>query len=500
MKSSLLPCLREVDENEEGCLQDRAKGCSPTSACDPLRRLHRYLMLFFIPFLSFGTYFCYDCPAALQDVTKRDLRLTETEFLNLYSLYSWPNVILGFVGGFLIDRVFGISLGAIIFSLFVLVGQLITGAGALMNNIGLMYFARFVFGIGGESLFVAQNTYATTWFPSSELDFVFGLQLSLSATASTISINTLQTLYRSIGKTFGIRGYVRLGATLIVSAVTCLYSTGCALILAFFTKRARRIRAAHKAYLAANNSSGRSDVTSDSEQAPRVSLRNIIHFPGGVWLLCVICVSYYVTILPFVGLGLVFFTRRFYLSVEDASVVNSMVYIVSAVTGPLFGAVISFTGCSLHWLLFSVLLTLLCHLCFAFADHTMPPIVIMILMGLAYSILATCLWSMVAYLLPVYKQGTAYGLIQSVQNFGLAVVSLFAGFLVDNKGYLILELFFIMCLGFCLAMVFVMYAWDEKHGHLLNETGRSRRAHQKTESEQTQLETNANETDSLRSQ
>ena len=34
--------------------------------------------------------------------------------------------------------------------------------------------------IGGESLAVAQNTYAVNWFKGKELNLVFGLQLSMA--------------------------------------------------------------------------------------------------------------------------------------------------------------------------------------------------------------------------------------------------------------------------------------------------------------------------------
>lgn len=491
MRSSSIPYVRGVDEDEV-CIKDAPEGCGASLACNPLRGLHRYLILFFICFLSFGSYFCGDSPAALQDVMTRDMGLTEVQFLNLYASYSWPNVILSLVGGFLIDRVFGVAFGAIIFSLLVLIGQLIFGVGGLVNSIGLMYFARFIFGIGSESLAVAQNTYTTEWFPSSELNFVFGLQLSICRIGSTVSMNTLQPLYRNIGENFNITGYVRLGVTLMIAALTCLFSTGCAFILAFFTKRARRILAAHKAYFATQQSNSQRVASSDTEQVLRISVKDIIHFPAGIWLICVVCVSYYVTIFPLVSLGLVFFKRRFYLSVQAASVVNSMIYLVSAVASPLWGAAIDFTGCNLNWVLCSVLLTLMCHLGFAFVSHTIPPVIIMIVMGLAYSILSSSLWPLVAYLLPIHKRGTAYGLIQSVQNLGLAVVSIFAGYLVDTKGYLILEIFFTICLSVCLAMVFVMYAWDEKHGCLMNESGKCRRAKQMIEvTEQPLLESDA---------
>jgi len=52
-----------------------------------------------------------------------DLEINTSQFSMFYSVYSWPNVILSFFGGFLIDRVFGIRWGAIIFCIFVTIGQ-----------------------------------------------------------------------------------------------------------------------------------------------------------------------------------------------------------------------------------------------------------------------------------------------------------------------------------------------------------------------------------------
>ncbi|PNI78064.1 MFSD1 isoform 19, partial [Pan troglodytes] len=36
------------------------------------------------------------------------MQVNTTKFMLLYAWYSWPNVVLCFFGGFLIDRVFGI--------------------------------------------------------------------------------------------------------------------------------------------------------------------------------------------------------------------------------------------------------------------------------------------------------------------------------------------------------------------------------------------------------
>ena len=54
---------------------------------------------------------------------ERDLEITTGSFMSLYAWYSWPNVVLCWCGGILIDRVLGLRLGAIVFAGFVTSGQ-----------------------------------------------------------------------------------------------------------------------------------------------------------------------------------------------------------------------------------------------------------------------------------------------------------------------------------------------------------------------------------------
>ena len=53
------------------------------------------------------------------------------------------------------------------------------------------------------------------------------------------------------------------------------------------------------------------------------------------------------------------------------------------------------------------------------------------------------------------------GMMQAIQNLGLALMSIVVGNLLDYKGYLITETFFILCLGVALiagALLFLAYA------------------------------------------
>lgn len=65
-----------------------------------------------------------------------------------------------------------------------------------------MLIGRFIFGIGGESLAVAQNNYAVLWFKGKELNMVFGLQLSFARVGSTVNFLVMESIYNWVHKQF----------------------------------------------------------------------------------------------------------------------------------------------------------------------------------------------------------------------------------------------------------------------------------------------------------
>jgi hypothetical protein len=114
---------------------------------DPRKKFYRYFALIFICMLTFGPYFCYVLPGALEYEFENDLKISTSKFTLFVSLYSWPNVILCFFGGILIDNILGIRVGAILFSCLVTVGQLLFGLGAYLDKIWIMdvgNYCRFI--------------------------------------------------------------------------------------------------------------------------------------------------------------------------------------------------------------------------------------------------------------------------------------------------------------------------------------------------------------------
>uniref|UniRef100_A0A674MTS4 Lysosomal dipeptide transporter MFSD1 n=1 Tax=Takifugu rubripes TaxID=31033 RepID=A0A674MTS4_TAKRU len=386
--------------------------------CDPNHLLHRVVVLVFMCFLGFGSYFCFDNPASLQ-----------TQVIKVEPCKCR-----------MLDQ-----LGTIIFSLFVCVGQVIFATGALVNRFWLCEVGRFVFGIGGESLAVAQNTYAVNWFKGKELNLVFGLQLSMARLGSTVNMNIMGWVYSKVADLVGSPGHFTLGISLMIAGVTCLFSLFCALVLGFLDKRAERIL--HK---------------EEGKTGEVVKLTDVKDFPFPLWLIFIICVGYYVAIFPFIGLGQVFFIEKFNFSPAEARAVNSIVYIISAPASPVLGFLVDKTGRNVIWVLIAVVTTLAAHMMLAFTFWN--PWIAMSVLGASYSLLACALWPMVAFVVPEHQLGTAYGFMQSIQNLGLALISMVAGTILDTRGYLLLEVFFCTCVCIALMAVVSLYFVDYLRG------------------------------------
>ena len=131
-----------------------------------------------------GNYYCYDNPSALQSQFKT-LMLNDTPdgdfgtyFNLLYTVYSIPNMVLPFFGGYFVDKL-GCSICLVVFSVAILIGQIVFAFGASLKSWPVMLLGRVLFGLGGENITVAQSALLADWFAGGELAFAFGINLSI---------------------------------------------------------------------------------------------------------------------------------------------------------------------------------------------------------------------------------------------------------------------------------------------------------------------------------
>ena len=227
-----------------------------------------------------GNYYCYDNPSALKEQIKERFKghgYSETNFQLLYSLYSFPNVVLPFFGGVLVDRV-GARTALLLFGSFITMGQCLLALGASSKSFTLMLVGRIVFGFGGESLTVAQSAIVSLWFKGRELAFALGVNLSIARLGGTIN-NQLSPFWANAqGLTFA----------LWFGVIMCGVSITATLILIPIDVAAEK--RSKKACLPPG---------APAAEAEAVQLSDVRYFNKMLWLLTTSCVVVYGCVLPF---------------------------------------------------------------------------------------------------------------------------------------------------------------------------------------------------------
>lgn len=418
----------------------------PFSVWDPETLAFRLIMLVGICFLTFGSYFVYDIPAALEGPLTDRLKMNGIEYGALYSVYSWPNTVLALIGGFLLDRVFGVRLGAIIFCSLCAAGMFVFALGVAVKSYWTALVGRFIFGLGGECLSVSQSTYTAKWFKGKELALAFGIGLSFSRVGSAVNLNVMPYLTK----------HWSLPIAIWIGVFVCLISFFFALFLAFMDWQGTKYQNEH----------GTTPANQSSEE--KISLTDVKDFPLSMWLLVFICVAFYIGVFVFVQNGSTFFQTKWGFSLEKADSVLSIISTFSAVASPFLGFGVDKIGFNVTWVL--VASAVLCgdHLLLALTKVT--PIAGMVIMGAGYSVCAAALWPTVALVMPSHQLGTAYGLMTAMQNLGLAVAPLAIGavFKASHSNYLLVELIFSGCAGVSALFAVLLIFVDISRGRKLN--------------------------------
>eukprot|EP01029_Cantina_marsupialis_P031124 TRINITY_DN87841_c0_g1_i3.p1 TRINITY_DN87841_c0_g1~~TRINITY_DN87841_c0_g1_i3.p1 ORF type:complete len:453 (+),score=120.02 TRINITY_DN87841_c0_g1_i3:72-1430(+) len=375
----------------------------------------RILILIGCMFMTFGDYFAYDNPGAMQDdVTEQMAMNSTTKYTKLYSVYSFPNTIQPFVGGLIIDKWLGLRLGTVIFAILILIGQTIVSISAQMAKNApqtqkVYYMAllgRFVFGLGGESLTVTQSTYCARWFSGKELATAFAIVLSFARVGSAVNFSLEPAIEKSHG----------LNVAMWFSAFTCLVSLIFCFYLWYLDKKGAKAGVVTE------------EGAADDEE---VHLRDIKKVLGlREVLIYLICVFFYMSVFIFIQVGKGFFQKKFPGSASHAGNYLSIPYTVSAFLSPFLGFFVDRVGRHGVWVVVSSFGLSMVH--FIMADTMTSPVVMMIAMGVCYSCCAASLWPMVSLVVELKYLGTSYGLMTSVQNLGLALAPFLVGHITGD--------------------------------------------------------------------
>ena len=340
------------------------------------------------------------------------------------------------VCGMLLDR-WGVRVTGSIF-----VGMMAAGAGLVLyalksgspRSLDLAFVGCMFFGLGSEIAGTAVTRSIAKWFRHGPMALAMGLQLAIARLGTAFAMVLSPILVaQQAGHIYTLEETARPAMVGMG-----LMAAGLVLWALFVAVDAAGDRVNEAAEKSAGDEFRLSDVGK-------------VLMDGKFWMLALLCVVFYSSIIAFKKFAGAILIPRFNVPAEAAGWMISMLPFSTVIFAPLFGMLVDKKGHGARWMIIGSVLALTAHLLLAFAPAGVPfyGYLSMVFLGFGYSLVPAALWPAVPKIVPDKVLGTTFALIYWVQNLGLMSFKILAGNII-GKGVLYVELMFV---GLCVAAV-----------------------------------------------
>lgn len=396
----------------------------------------RWLVLFMVSMVLFGSYYVYDAVTPINDFIQSSMGIDNSQYGLLFTLYSLPNLFFLVVfAGILLDRL-GIKKAGILYAGLCVLGSLVTSVAADKSFLWML-IGRGIFGFGSEAAILVVNKVIARWFRGKELSFAFGLNITICRLGTFLAMGTSAMIRNRLGSW-----------TWSVWAGTAVMFVTFLLFLV---------------YLAMDRKGAGEEGGDDEEQVGVVRIiREVRNFGASFWLVSLLCVTFYSAMFPFLSHAPRLLQKEFAMSAEAAGWYTSLASGSTMIFTPLFGLFVDRMGKRGTLMVLGSLLLFPAHLLLGLTN--IHPAVPFVILGVSFSLVPAALWPAVPILVKENYLGTAYGMIGWIQNAGLTLFPWLAGMVVDRAGYLPMQIMF-ASLGFVgLLCAFFLLRTDKRLG------------------------------------
>ena len=346
-----------------------------------------------------------------------------------YGLYASGYSVLCVFGGLvlcgmLLDR-WGVRITGSIF-----VGMMAAGAATVLyaitagfapeRSLRIAYVGCMFFGLGSEIAGTAVTRSIAKWFRHGPMALAMGLQLAVARLGTALALVAAPRLVvENAGHVYSLSETARPAVFGLG-----LMAAGILLWGLFVAMDARRDRLV-----------GQEGGGATEEPFRFADVFGILKNPN-FWLVSVLCVLFYSSIIAFKKFAGAILIPRFAIPAETAGWMVSMLPFATVIFAPLFGLLVDRFGRGTRWMLLGSLLALLAHLLLAFAPQGVPAFgyLAMVLLGFGYSLVPAALWPSVPKIVPDKVLGTTFALVYWVQNLGLLSFKMIAGKILGRTG------------------------------------------------------------------
>ena len=285
-------------------------------------------------------------------------------------------------------------------------------ASAKLSCLGFM-----IFGCGCEMAGTTVSKAIAKWFKGKEMAMAMGLEMSIAR----LGVFAAMWLAPMVSNRFGesVSAPVLFGAVLLMIG------------LIFYTVFVVMDRKFDKQLEAAGELKEEA-----SEEEFKFSDLGKIFTSKMFWLVALLCVLYYSAIFPFQRYAPDFLNKT--LDITSGAQLFSCFPILAMVLTPFLGGFIDRKGKAASMLMIGSLIMIACHLSFAFVLPMFPSkalaIAIIAILGVSFSLVPAALWPSVPKIIDERILGSAYCVIFWIQNWGLLLVPIVIGKVLDATG------------------------------------------------------------------
>ncbi|MBR1882090.1 MAG: MFS transporter [Muribaculaceae bacterium] len=267
-----------------------------------------------------------------------------------------------------------------------------------------------IFGIGYELCGITVSKVIVKWFSGKEMALAKGIQVALARLGTALALAGSPL----VAHRFSLSTPILLGVLGVgIGSVAYL----------FFCSLDRSV----------------DDITtSDVEQKKSEKF----HFSDlamtvknrGFWLITLLCMLYYSALYPFLDFATKLMISKYGVSPSVAGTIPAILPFTSIVLTPLFGAFYDKKGRGATMMIVgTVMLTAVLMVFTLPFGASWLAITLMLILGLAFSLLPSVLWPAVPKIVPMKQLGTAYSFIYYIQNLGLMAVPVIIGAVLQRS-------------------------------------------------------------------
>jgi len=388
----------------------------------------RWTALAVVAFTMLCGYYLTDVMAPLKPMLEKELLWNSADYGFFTSAYGWFNVFLLMLifGGIILDKmgvrftgkmatiimVIGTAIKYWAISTHSLDGHTILGWKAQVMVAGLGFAT---FGVGVEVAGITVSKIIVKWFKGKELALAMGLEMATARLGTTLAMAT------SIPIATALHGVSK-------PILVCLIMLCIGMVAFFFyaTMDKKLDKSVADEALRAG--------TVDEEESFKLSHVLQILKNKGWWYIAILCVLFYSAVFPFIKYATDLMVNKFHVGEKIAGDIPALLPFGTILLTPLFGNIYDRKGKGATIMIIGAVLLILVHAVYSIPFLTSTPLAIamIMLLGVALSLVPSAMWPSVPKIIPEKQLGTAYGMIFLIQNIGLSLVPLLIGWVLNK--------------------------------------------------------------------